>query len=252
MPYMNCREIQAYFEDNSPEFDKADCAEVTEHVSGCVSCRQIVDTREETSARLRLLRESAPPFPASLDAAVLANYRRRIATRQNSEAASPQGRVRFLGWGLSAAVATMLLIFATVFLVRRPSVTKQVSPPRTNLPEIVRLPPAATPQAFRPEPIRKDTVVAQRLRRGRSEPDAARQTSAADSSVRLADSVPDGFRSLMYCDEISCDGGMEVVRVQLPSPAVGFMPASTAGNHVVTADVLVGADGFARGIRIVH
>ncbi len=248
---MNCREIQAFFEDNSPEF-KADCAEVTEHVSGCANCRQIVDTREETSARLRLLRESAPPFPASLDAAILANYRRQIVTRQNSEAALPQWRVRFLGWRLNAAVATTLLIFATVFVVRRPWVAKQVGPPRTNPPEIVRLPPAATPQVFRPEPIRKDTVVAQRRQRGRSEPAAARQASAADSSVRLADSVPDGFRSLMYCDEISCDGGMEVVRVQLPSPAVGFMPASTAGNRVVMADVLVGADGFARGIRIVH
>src|SRR5437762_11804660 len=104
MSYMNCREIQAFFEDNSPKFDKADCAEVTEHVSGCANCRQIADT----SARLHLLRESAPPFPASLDAAVLANYRRQIAT-QNSEAALPQWRVRFLGWRLNAAVATTRL-----------------------------------------------------------------------------------------------------------------------------------------------
>ena len=56
----------------------------------------------------------------------------------------------------------------------------------------------------------------------------------------------------MYCDELSCDGGMEVVRVQLPSLAAGFMSVPTAGNRVVTADVLVGADGFARGIRIVY
>ena len=56
----------------------------------------------------------------------------------------------------------------------------------------------------------------------------------------------------MYCDELSCDGGMEVVRVQLPSSAAGFMPVPTVGNRVVTADVLVGADGFARGIRIVY
>src|SRR5206468_10941885 len=102
MSYMNCREIQAFFEDNSPEFDKADCAEVTEHVSGCANCRKIVDTREETSARLRLLHESVPPVPASLDAAVLAKYRRQIATRQNPEAHLAQSRVRILGWRLSA------------------------------------------------------------------------------------------------------------------------------------------------------
>jgi hypothetical protein len=81
---------------------------------------------------------------------------------------------------------------------------------------------------------------------------ATTQTSGVVSPNRLDDSVPEGFRSLMYCDELSCNGGMEVVRVQLPSPAAGFMPASASGNRAVSADVLVGADGFARGIRIVH
>jgi hypothetical protein len=43
-------------------------------------------------------------------------------------------------------------------------------------------------------------------------------------------------------------GGLEVIRVQVAAPAAD--PA--AGKGVVYADVLVGADGIARGIRIVE
>jgi hypothetical protein len=55
----------------------------------------------------------------------------------------------------------------------------------------------------------------------------------------------------MYCDELSCPQDMEMIRVQLPSSA---MPRQVSGfmqtNGSVTADVLVGPDGIARGIRL--
>jgi hypothetical protein len=71
------------------------------------------------------------------------------------------------------------------------------------------------------------------------------QTSAADSSSLTAD-----FRSLMFCDAISCDGNMEVVRIQLPS---SVMPLSAAAQpRATSADVLIGEDGVARAIRIVE
>ena len=55
----------------------------------------------------------------------------------------------------------------------------------------------------------------------------------------------------MYCDELSCVGAMEMIRVQLPSSRVaGLTPASTLPNGVIFADVLVGPDGIARSIRI--
>jgi hypothetical protein len=247
---MKCREVQSYFEDNAP--DKADSVEAAEHVSGCANCRRMLDMRQETSTRLHLLRESAPAFPASLDSSVLANYRKQIATRQRPEAASPWWRVEFAGWRLGVAVAAMLLILATVFGFHKPPVKTTIGQPTTGPPEIARLPEHAPSVSVRPGRIRKNSVVAQRTQPRRPEAAPAREVSAAVSSARLEYSVPDGFRSLMYCDELSCDGGMEVVRVQLPSSAAGFMPVPTAGNRVVTADVLVGADGFARGIRIVH
>jgi hypothetical protein len=68
----------------------------------------------------------------------------------------------------------------------------------------------------------------------------------------LETSPADGFRSLMYCDDLSCGGGMQMVRVELPARAAGFTQVSGSPGGFVTADVLIGSDGFARGIRIVH
>jgi hypothetical protein len=56
----------------------------------------------------------------------------------------------------------------------------------------------------------------------------------------------------MYCDQISCSDSMDVIRVQLPSPVMGITPASARMGGVVSADVLVGPDGIARGIRVVE
>jgi 2-polyprenyl-6-methoxyphenol hydroxylase-like FAD-dependent oxidoreductase len=68
----------------------------------------------------------------------------------------------------------------------------------------------------------------------------------------MSNPVPEGFRSLMYCDELSCGGAMDVVRIQLQPSDVGLIAAAQQNSNVVSADVLVGADGIARGIRIVR
>jgi hypothetical protein len=247
---MNCQELQSYFESHSHMDAGVQLAsDVAEHIAVCAECCRLVEGQKELDASLRLMRESAPPVPASLDATVLANYRRRATVSQTSEGPSRWG-AGFVSWRLGA-VAVTLLILATIFSLRKSSVTTKTGPP-THPPVVARMPQPAPPEGARPEVVRKNTVAAQRPERKKLDVDATTQTSAAVSPDRLDDTFPDGFRSLMYCDELSCDGGMEVLRVQLPSPAAGFMPASASGGRVVSADVLVGADGFARGIRIVH
>jgi hypothetical protein len=74
--------------------------------------------------------------------------------------------------------------------------------------------------------------------------------SACSYSVAQDVTVPDEFRSLIYCDELICDGGMELVHLQLPFAGGRPISASNSGDRLVSADVLVGPDGFARGIRI--
>jgi hypothetical protein len=63
--------------------------------------------------------------------------------------------------------------------------------------------------------------------------------------------MPEGFRSLMYCDALSCPGDMDMIRVQLPASAMARqVPGFIQTSGSVTADVLVGPDGIARGIRL--
>ena len=45
---------------------------------------------------------------------------------------------------------------------------------------------------------------------------------------------------------------MDVVRIQLQPSEPGLLAAAQQSSNVVSADVLVGADGIARGIRIVR
>jgi hypothetical protein len=80
----------------------------------------------------------------------------------------------------------------------------------------------------------------------------SRRTGAPVSPSRAASPQPDGFSSLMYCDPLSCPEAMEIIRVQLPTSGTGPArgPASTYG--MVVAEVIVGSDGIARGIRIVE
>lgn len=248
---MNCRKLQSYLEDCPLTSDQAGCAEVTEHIAGCANCRRLMETRAEMNGRLHLLRESAPPFPASLDAAILANYRRQTATLETSQSVLSRTQFRLGSWRLSAAVAAVLLIFAAVLVLRKSSVTTEGGGPQlANLTKTAPLPQKARPDPPVVKAAGKGTLVAHRD--GSKLTASTKQGPGAVSPAKLEDSATDGFRSLMYCDELSCDGGMEVVRVQLPSRSAGFMPASADGDRVVTADVLVGADGFARGIRIVH
>jgi hypothetical protein len=55
----------------------------------------------------------------------------------------------------------------------------------------------------------------------------------------------------MYCDQLSCSGAMEVIRMNLPASALG-MQSPLRTSNLVAADVVVGPDGVARAIRIVN
>jgi hypothetical protein len=56
----------------------------------------------------------------------------------------------------------------------------------------------------------------------------------------------------MYCDALSCGGTLQLIRVQLSSSAAAFEPAAASPEGAIYADVLVGSDGIARGIRVVR
>ena len=239
---MNCRELESNFENlvANGELPRLS-TEAERHLLTCVSCRGFFEMRKEIFGGLRMLREEAPQIPALLDAKVLARYRKQTSV-PTLVRTSLRWRISDL---LPVAATAVALAIATLFVSRshkaveshfQPLPVKEVAPAsQSQGQEIAGMPrkkkhvPIATTQ-------RSHIPVEQRL-------------SAAGPAVLEANSPE--FRSLMSCDELSCDGGMDVVRVELPS-LFSELPGSNRRTRTISADVLVGADGFARGIRIVH
>jgi hypothetical protein len=241
MPHMTCKELQSDFKDlNLTDGLQANTG-AWEHIASCAECSQFVETERELSARLRLLRESAPHISTSLDEAVLCNYRKQMQER--FAGGSPAHRLSaFIRFRWSAAVAAVVLVLTILLISHRQSVPTKA--------QVLVTQTAVVAQTTQPTP--KTEIIAQKPRRKRPEVASAARKQAENLPIARSTQLPEEFRSLMYCDELSCDGGMEMLRVQLPSSAVGFMPPSVSANRYVSADVLVGSDGIARGIRIVQ
>jgi hypothetical protein len=244
---MICREIRSYFENPFLVEIRAgeDANEVSQHVSECPDCNRFLEGQKELAIELRLAHRSVPEFPASLDRAVLANYRHYIAQRKTTSGwASLRNRLRpasVLVW--ATALAASVLIAQEEMLLLFPGNTAIVSPhPGAR--------PAASPA--RP-PVTGMTKQVAMARNREKEPTLASRPKHGlqTSSIREPDALSPAFRSLLYCDPLSCEGAMDIIRVELPSSVLRSAQPSTQAN-MVSADVLVGSDGIARAIRIVE
>lgn len=233
---MTCQELRLYFEDPFRR-DAAFKAEA-EHLVHCPECARFVEARGELGAGLRLIRESRPQPSAALETVVLADYRHQVAGRLSGVTWFPRRRrLAVACW--SAAAAALILAAALALHSGRGSdnSTVQLHSARP-LPAPEPITPTKAANIVRPaKPM--GSLSARHQRPARSE--------KVVESPALAD-----FRSLMYCDELSCGGAMQLIRVQLASSAVAFAPAGATTNDVIYADVVVGPDGIARGIRVIE
>jgi len=246
---MTCKELRCYFEDHL--LDAEVCAArgaVAEHASTCPDCSRFVAEQRELGKSLREIRESAGPVAQSVDTAVLSNYQRHIADQRAQHHATINGKVRpRLVWGFAAFAAGLLLVAGVLLFWRQPTAIT-TAPPTTIPADTVSAKEAPkSPAAEVRGDVRRHTP--KPLNAKRVFPSSPERT--ARLPVRSVRSLPEGFRSLMYCDELSCPQDMEMIRVQLPTSAMPRQVSSfvqTGGS--VTADVLVGPDGIARGIRL--
>ena len=249
---MNCQVVRACFEDPlRPDFDqRAAAAEVAEHLLSCVECSRFVEGQRRLGDGLRLARESAPAVPASLDAAVLANYRGHAGEQTQTVRPSFAKRPRWLPVLLWSATAVALVLVGMIALGPRHTAVPVAAKPQTA-PRVANSQTVNTRVGIEQEapPSVDSRPVAAGLHRAPAE--TLRQPAAAPAAMP-PESLPASFRGLMYCDALSCGGAMEVIRVQLPASAVALAPSSVSSGDAVYADVLVGPDGIARGIRIVE
>lgn len=245
---MNCQELHNHFEtDRRVEADGLSELELAEHIAVCLRCNGFIEEQKELQEHLRMVRDSAPPVPPSVDKAVVVNYRsfvfEHLCLAKSIPRARPTHPRTALRW--AAAVAFAMVVAYAGMLLFIPGQHVWVDQQGT-----VRQPLA--PQAQRR--ANKEKAAAQAVSRkaltsyGRLGKRANNRSLPAGGNS----SFTTRFQNLMYCDQISCPGAMDVIRVQLPSPVMGLTPSPGGMDGVVYADVLVGPDGIARGIRVVE
>lgn len=72
--------------------------------------------------------------------------------------------------------------------------------------------------------------------------------ASANNGAKLrASSTWPGYSNLMYCDPVACAGPMQVVHIKV---RVSDRARRSADSGYLAADVVVGADGVARAIRV--
>jgi len=220
------------------------------HLEQCAACRHAAADRAKLAADLRLLRDVAPLVPKSLDSEVLVAFRLRssvpsvLSASGASYAKLARKRVAIL-FAVPAIAAALLIAAILIAVPSQPEPMQVWSAPTPQAPMVAHTTKeTATPRAH-PE------FVAKKNRPAPSDRDLVARGPANQPDPTAAVPVS-GFQSLMFCDSLSCPGAMDVVRIQIPASAVNRLPASRMANGYVQADVVVGPDGFARAIRIVH
>ncbi|HWY02546.1 MAG TPA: hypothetical protein VNX60_02665 [Candidatus Acidoferrum sp.] len=245
---MTCQELHNYFEGNlCVDTNRLLEVALAEHIAACLLCNRFVKEQKELEEHLRIARNSAPPIPASLDNAVLANYRSFVFDQSRLAKSTPLARRinprAALGWAAAVAFALVVAYGGALLVIPRQHV-------EVRRQYTVRQSTAPQAQAT----ANKETAPAQIVTRKAPKPygDSGKRANNRALPAEGDYSFPTRFQSLMYCDQISCSDTMDVIRVQLPSPVMGITPASARMGRVVSADVLVGPDGIARGIRVVE
>ncbi|HEX4643296.1 MAG TPA: hypothetical protein VH161_07505 [Candidatus Acidoferrales bacterium] len=200
-----------------------------EHAAHCEPCAErmsdavVLSETSETMGRA-LHGEQAP---AHVEAAVLAAFRnqqRRASWR------------RTLEWASAGAVAAVLLIF--LWIANGRSRTQLQPAPRNDVSSQPRMPlDASAPGAAKPDAA---TLVA----------DAAMPRPAVSEAYAASD-----FVLVPYNGTIAADDPGMIVRVQLTRSSLaqlGYPVAETPDEDLILADVLVGEDGWPRGVKVVQ
>lgn len=240
---MTCIELRSYLEDLAPanSGDHGYSPEVAEHLSLCEECRRFAGEQTEVRSLLNLVRDSTPPVSPSLDAAILANFRKRVPV---SGVVAFRRRPVPLFW--RGAIAAVILLIVMLPWAYRRSGTAKHSPPADTVASS-----GATATGNSATTVAKENNPAKGTLQHRARRKSGRPAAAAPAAV-ASTQFPAGFDSLMYCDRLSCAGTMEVIRMQLPTGVPGRAPSRQPSQGIVYADVVIGSDGVARGIRFVE
>ncbi len=228
-----------------------------DHAQSCPRCAARLSDELRLAEGLRALKAAAEneQAPARVEHGLLAVYRTRFdASRPATAGRGGSRNAAWWVWGVAVA-AMLLLALAAAWRLRPTSHGRSV--------ELASSQQGAYKQAGNAAVARSEETQAASapLRQIVSRPRRTTQLGAPRRRVRTpeqtaATGATTGFYPLPYGSGLGLDEGWALVRVQLrrSSLAVLGVPVDggPAAGEMLTADVVVGQDGLARGIRFVE
>ncbi len=214
-----------------------------EHARHCDECAETIDREARVKMLLLALGEStrgAEPGPE-----VRVRLLQELETRHLQPQIAGPGWIAILQswrfrWGLAAAGTALAAGLVAALVLNWPQSPSQRLAPQAPVVRAENPAPAAirakVVAAQTANPVRKKTAVQKQ------------RTETAPQVSTVADA---GYYPTVMCDSYTCMGDAIEIRMNLPvSPLWGGGSAASGGN--VNAQLLVGEDGFVRGIKFLH
>ena len=237
--------------------------EALSHAASCAGCTtQLEDQRTLSTGLRRLAAVTAEEqAPLRVEASLLAAFRKQHAVLAPVVAGSAIRRWIYVGAGVAAAVAIVMLLSLTASRTREtPQHAPQASEPglsSPSAPEKPQKPAVQPPGSDKIQPKKPSTNVVPQPQQ------ASNRTNAADKGTRGSNDtdqaaeteIATDFFPLMNRESLPQLDGGQVVRVELPRSALmsfGLPMNMDRANERIKADVVVGNDGLARAIRFVR
>ena len=233
-----------------------------DHARSCPRCAVRLSDQRKLAVALRAISAAASNEQASpsVEDSLLRTFRGRFDGSRPATAVQPasprrSGAVAWPVWAVAAA-AMLLLGFVAIWRLQpntpaRSSERASSPPPVTNKKE-EKLTPVGNGETQTASAVARHSVSRPRRAAKNGAPPKLVATTPDETA---ATEVTTGFYPLPYGSGLGLDEGWGLVRVQVPRASLaplGVPVSAGSAGEMLTADVVVGQDGLARGIRFVQ
>lgn len=250
---MNCQQ----FDQIVVELARVGSAEAgtLEHARSCPRCAALLSDQQKLTVALRVVSTATgnERAPARVEQALLRAFRARFVASRPATTVDPAcgtGPVVWRVWTVAAA-AMLMLGLAVTWKLWPTSPARPAE--RTSSPQVTNKKAAEVATAGNGETQPASAVVRQRPRRT-AKHDAPSKLVATPEQTAATQATP--FYPLPYGSGLGLDEGWALVRVQVRRSSLASLgvpvSAGSAASEMLTADLVVGQDGLARGIRFVQ
>jgi hypothetical protein len=254
---MNCRQFDQVVVDMARDVSVEGTAQgAVDHAWACLRCAVRLSEHRKLAAALRAVNAatSKEQAPAGVEHSLLRAFRAgfdALRPAPSVQAVPPRRSSALAWWVWPVAVAAILLLGLVVERRLRTTPVQRVE--RASSPPVTDKKAAA----FGNGNAQTGSAI---VRRGVSLPRRTASYGRPSKQVATPDKTATGevtmrFYPLPYGSGLGLDEGWGLVRVQLPRASLASLGVPVSGgsaNEMLTADVVVGQDGLARGIRFVQ